>query len=208
MPNLKIALTRLRGHRRLVAATLACASLVVVATPAHAALEAVYVIPGPVCAYTFPYQCDARTDVHVLLPPGYAVCTAELELTELSFAVDDCSSRDLKDAYLEVELQWDPGSCASLQDHWATVRGSSPLWSIGAQTDVSAGSTCSSIDYAITQSFSVPACSGTTFQVTADIRGNADGTYSSSYNVTGSGSCAGEYDIIAVEGPREKLNLQ
>jgi hypothetical protein len=202
--------TRARRMRRLIAGAVALVPLVCLATPAHADLEAVYALPWAICDTHG--SCTARTAVHVLLPSDYATCVAALTAADqlggsdtnvgpLSLEVDECGAPDRQDAFVEAWAQWISGSCVGSPSAQSTVSGNFPLWSTGSGGANSAAPSCATMDSSYTQTFTMPGCPGTSFQVTVDVRGNADGSYKSAYAVNGSGPCASAFDVVAVEGP-------
>ena len=163
----------------------------------HADLESVYVLPKAPCQ---PYQpdyanlCKAQTIVYVLPPTDYADCLALVTAKQL---YGWCLGTDV---VVDANLAWVPGGCASSAGGGYYVKTFAQLWAEGSGGYTSAPTTCSTIDVAYTQNVSLPSCPGTTFQVTAEIKGNADGSFTGGYKVNGSGTCAGAFDILVVEG--------
>lgn len=209
----RLALTR-RGRRGLVALVGALVPLVVATVPVHAELDSVYALPWAICSNG---TCTAETTVHLLLPADYAACVATLTAAQFlpntapnvagappgSAAVDACDSLSSEDASLTAWAQWTPGGCVSNGSTQAIENGRFPIWnsSVGGSTT---STSCSTIDSAFTQAFSLVDCPGTTFQVTSEIKGFANGTYQSNYQVTGSGTCATAFDVLVVEGAEEQ----
>src|SRR5947209_19320816 len=103
------------------------------------------------------------------------------------------SSRD----NLWIALSWFPGSCASSLYTNIVYDTAGPGFTLGPGGNTSAPASCSTIDFSYTQEF-VSDCPGTSFEVTADVRGNSDGTYSNHYAVVGTGPCATLYDVVTV----------
>jgi len=192
---------RLPARRCLAALVVAAGSIVCAAAPARAELQSVYVLPGSVCNATIAF-CEAGTQVYIILPQDYATCSAELTATASGVAEPlQCGWPLYEDGVVGVDVQWNRGGCAQLIQDGGSASARTPLWSYGASSDSSAPATCSTIDESFTMTINFVPCPGTSFQITADVKGNANGTYNSSYNVNATGPCAGAFDVIAVEGP-------
>lgn len=186
--------------RALGALAIAVVTLVGVVTPARADLESVYTFSNLPACWPDINSCSASTWVHIVTPAEYADCVAwatEASATD-QVTVGNCDIPARLDAEVLVSLIWTPGSCATYAGSGDEVYGSS-LWSIGSGGYTSAPATCYTVDHAFTQTFTLAGCPGTSFQVTADVKGNADRTYSFSYSVNGSGPCATLYDVFVSE---------
>jgi len=191
--------TRRGGRTRRIAAALLLGSLSLLygVKPAHAEFDSVFVYSQPPACFTDPVSgqrtCAATTWVHVVDPAQYAACVALM--TEGAYS--GCGEGRL-DAEVYAAVIWTPGACASFAGSSFAVRGA-PVWTLGAGGGSSAPPTCSTVDYSYTQTFTLAACPGTTFQVTADMKGNADETWKGSYSINSSGPCAGLFDVAVSE---------
>jgi len=196
---------RTRGRRvKVGAVSLAVVAAVSGTTPVHAALESAYVMPGTPCIGPYPgnvYQCHAGMEVHLLLPNDYAVCTALAQAGPQGPMECGGTATAEEDAVVDVSAGWDLGSCVSPDFPYGHSWQMNPLLTPEPPgSNTSAPATCSTIDSSYTQTFVMVGCPGTSFTVTADMKGNNDGTFLGSYNVSATGPCAGLFDVFVVEG--------
>jgi len=160
--------------------------------------------PGLACKAS---TCAVRATLRLLTPPDYAACVA---LSEAGSA-NECDPAVLASS-IQVDLDWNSGGCAQLVGHGAYPQiGTGFIQLNGA--DNSAAPTCAAVDASYYFGVAFPSanlgasiddsgtpclpggnCAGqTTFELTLDVTGYANGTYSVTSSVTSNGEFASAF---------------